>query len=89
MSQENLDVVQRLHEAQGGPELDAVTEEIWDPEDRDECRSLGKRESGGVRFGLPSLVRSDAARYRRGAAAFADVARALVLPRRARSTGHR
>jgi hypothetical protein len=33
-------------------------------EDRDEYRSLGKRESSGVRFRLRSLLRSDAARYR-------------------------
>jgi ketosteroid isomerase-like protein len=32
MSQENVDVVRRLYEAIGGPELDKVTAEIWDPE---------------------------------------------------------
>jgi ketosteroid isomerase-like protein len=32
VSRENVDVVQRLYDALGGPELDKVTEEIWDPE---------------------------------------------------------
>jgi len=32
VSQANVDVVRRLYDALGGPELDKVTEEIWDPE---------------------------------------------------------
>jgi ketosteroid isomerase-like protein len=32
MSQENVEVVRRLYEAQGGSELDAVTEAVCDPD---------------------------------------------------------
>jgi ketosteroid isomerase-like protein len=32
MSQENVDLVRRLYEAHGGPELDAVTEVVCDPD---------------------------------------------------------
>jgi ketosteroid isomerase-like protein len=32
VSQENVDIVRRLYDALGGPELDKVTDEIWDPE---------------------------------------------------------
>jgi ketosteroid isomerase-like protein len=32
MSQENLDLVRRLYEAHGGPELDAVTDAVCDPD---------------------------------------------------------
>ena len=32
MSQENVELVRRLYEAQGGPELDAVTEAVCDPD---------------------------------------------------------
>jgi ketosteroid isomerase-like protein len=32
MSQESVELVRRLYEAQGGPELDAVTEAVCDPD---------------------------------------------------------